>query len=138
MASLREKAAAAGLGNRRPSWENLGLGRADREPDAIIRGLNASGFMGTGDDWITDVTRLLSMAVQSPVLSGLYSSPLPQRSANSVMITGASDLTGYSPAVMRRMIMSTLWAAELTGRIALPTRLAVRITSDQRSLQITV
>lgn len=136
MSNLRSKAAAAGLGNSSPRWQNRGLGRADYEPDAIIRGLNLSGFMGTGNDWITDVTRLLTAAIRSPYLNGLYSDPVAQRSRNSVMITGASDLYGYSPAVMRRMIESTLWAAELTGRVALPSRLKVEITPDERSLWI--
>ncbi len=139
MASLREKAAAAGFGSNRPSWESVGLGRADSDPDSIIRGLNLSGFMGTGSDWIADVVNLLNRAVKSPYLNGLYGEPVAYRSRNGIAISAAEDVYSFGRgAVMLRMIKSTLWAAELTGRIALPTRVRVTATSDGRGVWIYV
>jgi hypothetical protein len=138
MPSLREKAAAAGFGTRSPSWQGAGLGRADRSPESIVSGLGLSRFMGRGDDWMQDVHNLLVTAQRSVYLRDLYSEPRIFRQQGVVMINAASDLYGYSPAVMRRMIMSSLWAAELTGRIALPTRVSVDITPDQRGVMISI
>lgn len=138
MPSLREKAAAAGLGSSSPSWQGKGLGRADRSPESVVSGLGLSRFVGRGDDWMQDVHDLLMTAQRSVYLRDLYSEPRIFRNQGVVMINAASDLYGYSPAVMRRMIMSSLWAAELTGRIALPTRVSVDVSPDQRGVVISV
>lgn len=138
MPSLRDKASAAGLGNRRPSWEGKGLGRADRSPESIMSGLGLSRFMGSGDDWIQDVYNVLLISQRSVYLRDLYSEPRIFRKQGVIALNASSDLYGYSPAVMRRMIMSTLWAAELTGRVALPSNLKVDITPDQRGVVISV
>lgn len=136
MATLRDKAKAAGLGASGPSWGNVGLGRADRSPESIVSGLGLTRFMGRGDDWIQDVYDVLKIAQRSIYLRELYSDPLVLRKSGTIMMNAASDLYGYSPAVMRRMIMSTLWAVELTGRVALPAKLRVDITTDQRGIVI--
>lgn len=138
MPTLRDKAKAAGLGSSGPNWERVGLGRADRSPESIISGLGLTRFMGRGDDWMQDVYDVLVIAQRSVYLRELYSEPRILRKSGMIMMSAASDVYGYSPAVMRRMIMSTLWAAELTGRVALPSNLRVDITSDQRSIVISV
>jgi hypothetical protein len=136
MSDLRKKAVAAGLGDRPPSWERKGLGIADRDPERLVRGLGLVGFKGTGSDWIADIYKLLSIAVRSSYLNGLYSDPRPSYTSRSISIGAAGDLHRYSPAVMRRMIMSTLWAAERTGRIAMPSKLEVEIAPGQTGLWI--
>jgi hypothetical protein len=136
MSSLREKAKEAGLGSGPPPWGDKGLGRADTDPAGLVRGLGISGFTGTGNDWITDVYNVLRIATRSSYLNGLYSDPVPYRSQNVVTIGSAPDLYEFSPRVMRRMIMSTLWAADKMGRIALPSRLKVDTTNDNKGLRI--
>ena len=136
MNELRKKAIEAGLGSTPPNWGRDGLGKADFAPDEITRGLGLSRFVGTGSDWMTDVVRLLGIAFKSRYLEGLYSDPVPYRSRGGISVGAASDLYSYSPAVMQRMVKSTLWAAERTGKIALPSRLKVEVTPDQRALWI--
>lgn len=138
MSDLRKKATTAGLGSRPPDWGSKRLGLADRDPDRLMSGVGLSGFKGTGSDWITDVYNLLTIAVRSSYLSGLYSEPRPSRASNAITVGAASELYRYSPAVMQRMIMSILWAADRTGRIALPSNLRVEITPSENGLWIYV
>lgn len=138
MSELRQKAKAAGLGDGPPRWGSDRLGRADTDPGGLMSGLGLSGFRGTGSDWITDVYNVLRIAVRSSYLSGLYSEPVPYRSRNGISVGASSDLHGYSKAVMMRMIKSTLWAAEKTGKIALPSRLRVEVSPDQTGVWISL
>ena len=137
MSNIRKEAEKAGFGSKPPNWGSDGLGRADYDAEGLMRGLNLAGFSGTGSDWITDVTNLLTRAVRSQYLSGLYGEPVPYRSRNGIAIGASEDVYSFgNGAVMLRMIKSTLWAAELTNRVALPSTLRVEPTSDRRGVWI--
>ena len=138
MSSLRQKAIAQKLGSEPPSWTRSGLGKADRQPFELLRGVGAERFQGKGDDWIQDIYDLLRLATSSGILRGLYYEPVPYRSRGGVALRAAPDLYGYSGAVMLRMIKSILWAAEQQGKIAMPTRLKVTPTSDNMGVWISI
>jgi len=119
------------FGSKPPRWTSSGLGLADRDPGAICAGLGLNAFQGAGDDWLVDLTRLLSKATESNILYGLYSQPTPKGNRTGLSLTVGRDLVSFnSRAVTMRMIKSTLWAAEQMGKIAMPARLAVAISSD--------
>lgn len=111
------------FGDSPPGWSDLGL--AESDPEKIMSGLGLSRFRGGGEDWLQDIFDLLRSAVKSPPLSGLYSEPVKYAPKNGISIGASSDLMKYSGAVTIRMIKSTLWAAETTGRIAMPSRLKI-------------
>lgn len=137
MSEIRNKAIAAGLGSSPPNWSGTGLGRAESDPAGVVKSLNMSGFVGTGNDWIADVTSILSRAFKSSVLNGLYREPIPRRGSGDIVIGASSDLYSFgNGAVMLRMIKSTLWAAETMGLVALPARLKIDATSDRRGVWI--
>lgn len=138
MSSLRQKAIAQRLGSEPPSWTRSGLGKADRQPFELLRGLGADRFQGKGDDWVQDVFELLRISISSSYLRGLYNEPVPYRSRGGIALRASPDLYNYSGAVMLRMIKSILWAAEQQGKIAMPTRLNVVATSDNMGVWISV
>jgi hypothetical protein len=128
------------FGNKPPSWASSGdLGRADSDPGTICSGLGLGDFQGAGDDWLVDITRLLNTAVRSKILYGLYSEPTPKGDRTGLSLAVGADLVAFkSGAVTMRMIKSTLWAAEQMGKIAMPARLKVRVSSDGRLVTIRV
>jgi hypothetical protein len=136
MSSLRQKAITQNLGSEPPSWTRSGLGRADRQPFELLRGLGADRFQGKGDDWVQDIFELLRISINSSYLRGLYYDPVPYRSRGGIALRASPDLYSYSGAVMLRMIKSILWAAEQQGKIAMPTRLKVVATSDNMGVWI--
>ena len=136
MSSLRQKAITQSLGSEPPSWTRSGLGKADRQPFELLRGLGADRFQGKGDDWVQDIFELLRISINSSYLRGLYYDPVPYRSRGGIALRASPDLYSYSGAVMLRMIKSILWAAEQQGKIAMPTRLKVVATSDNMGVWI--
>lgn len=138
MNSLRQKAIAQRLGSEPPSWTRSGLGKADRQPFELLRGLGADRFQGKGDEWVQDIFELLRISISSSYLRGLYNEPVPYRSRGGIALRASPDLYSYSGAVMLRMIKSILWAAEQQGKIAMPTRLNVVATSDNMGVWISV
>jgi len=138
MNDLRQKAKAAGLGDSPPRWGSDRLGRADSDPAGLMSGLGLSSFKGTGSDWITDVYNVLRIAFRSSYLNGIYSEPVPYRTRNGISVGASAELYQFSEAVMMRMIKSILWAAEKTGRVALPSRLRVELSPDKTGVWISV
>jgi hypothetical protein len=128
------------FGAQPPSWATGGdLGRADSDPAGICSGLGLGSFQGAGDDWLVDIVRMLSIAVRSNVLYGLYSPPTPKGDRTGLALNVSADLISFdSGAVSMRMIKSTLWAAEQAGKIAMPNRLRVKISSDKRTVIVQV
>ena len=127
------------FGDEPPSWaSDGGLGRADDDPAGICSGLGLAGFQGAGDDWLVDITNLLKLAVRSQILYGLYSEPTPKGNRTGLSLSVRSDLANFSGAVTMRMIKSTLWAAEQQGKIAMPRRLKVGLTSGGRVVTVQV
>jgi len=126
MSAIRKKLQGKhkNFGDSPPGWSDLGL--AESDPERIMSGLGLSRFSGGGEDWLQDIFDLLRNAVRpgSP-LSGLYSEPVKYAKKNGISIGASSDLMKYSVPVTIRMIKSTLWAAESTGRIAMPSRLKI-------------
>lgn len=119
------------FGDKPPSWTSgRDLGRADDDPAFICNGLNLKAFQGAGDDWVQDIVNMLSYAVRSRPLAGLYSSPVPTRDRTKIRINARSDVISFSAAVAIRMIKSTLWAAEQQGKIAMPSRLRVGLSGN--------
>ena len=126
MSAIRKKLQGKhkNFGDSPPGWSDLGL--AESDPERIMSGLGLSRFSGGGEDWLQDIFDLLRNAVRPPSpLSGLYSEPVKYAKKNGISIGASSDLMKYSGAVTIRMIKSTLWAAESTGRIAMPSRLKI-------------
>jgi hypothetical protein len=130
MSAIRRKLQGKykGFGDAPPGWNDLGL--VERDPEQIINGLDLSRFMGGGEDWLQDIYDVIRIAAKSEVLRGIFGEPQKYVSRNGISISVSSDLMDYSPAVAIRMIKSTLWAAEKTDRIALPTRLKVDALSN--------
>lgn len=125
------------FGDQPPWWtrgKNLGI--AERDPSKIMSGLGLNDFMGGGSDWLTDIHNLMARAVRSKIMSGLYGEPIINRSRGSISITASSAIYSYSPAIMQKMIMAVLLAAEKTGRIAMPEKMTVKIGGDERSVWI--
>jgi hypothetical protein len=116
------------FGDSPPGWARAGdLGIADSNPAYICNGLNLRGFQGKGEDWTQDIADALRLAFRSRILYGLYSEPTVSYNRSTIKVNAAADVVKFSPAVAMRMIKSTLWAAEQQGKIAMPSRLKVRI-----------
>lgn len=125
------------FGDQPPWWTRKGkLGIAERDPAKIMSGLGLSDFMGGGNDWFTDIHNLMKKAVGSKILGELFGEPYPHPSKGRISITASSAIYSYSPALMQRMIMAVLLAAEKTGRIAMPEKMTVKIGEDKRSVWI--
>jgi hypothetical protein len=119
------------FGDKPPSWTSKrDLGRADDDPAFICKGLNLGAFQGAGEDWVQDIVNMLTYAVRSRPLSGLYSAPVPTRDRMKIRINARSDVISFSGAVAIRMIKSTLWAAEQQGKIAMPSKLRVGLSGS--------
>lgn len=138
MNALRQKAISKGLGSGPPPWVRSGLGRADRDPTGILRGLNLAGYQGRGDDWLQDVYDLLRIAQRSSILSNVFYEPQIFRGQQAVTIRGTSDLHGFSSTAMMRMIRSILWAAEQQGKIAMPSSLKTFTISNNTAVQVSL
>lgn len=133
--TLRQKFQAKfrGFGASPPSWTNRGddgrgLGRADNDPTYIASGLGFAGYVSTGEDWLDDIYQILRIAFRSRVLYGLYGEPI-KKGNNTIQFMMAPDVQqAYAPS--RRMILSTLWAAEQLGLIAMPQKLKVSTSGN--------
>jgi hypothetical protein len=136
--SLREKLLKVypRFGDSPPFWtQKRQLGLADTDPARIMTGLGLGSFMGDGNDWRVDIYNMLRIAVKSRVLRSLFSDP-EVRGKNEIIIRASQTLYSYSQAVMKRMIESTLWAAEQRGKIAMPYKLKVEITDDGKGVRV--
>jgi hypothetical protein len=120
------------FGDKPPSWTTKrDLGRAESDPAFICNGLNLKSFQGGGDDWVQDIVNMLSYAVRSKPLAGLYSDPVPSNDRTKIRINARADVISFGTgAVAIRMIKSTLWAAEQRGKIAMPNNLRVGLSGN--------
>jgi len=131
MSQLRDKFQAKfknRYGSSPPSWTGEGLGTADANPSYIARGLGIDRYRSSGEDWLDDVYQILNLALRSQILNGLYSN-LRKVGNNEIQLLMANDVAAvYAPS--RRMILSTLWAAEKLGLIAMPQKLKVETSGN--------
>ncbi len=132
--SIRDnlKSKHRGFGDYPPRWAGSGLGRADSDPDGLLQGLGLTRFRGQGDDGLQDIYNLLSVAIKSSVLNGLYTGLSKREGKGQIIVEAAADLYrfGSGQAVMIRFIRATLAAADKLGWIALPTNLKTDVTSS--------
>ena len=126
------------FGDSPPGWARSGdLGIADTNPAYICNGLNLRGFQGKGEDWTQDIADALRIAFRSKILYGLYSEPTVSYDRSTIKINAAPDVASFgSGAVAMRMIKSTLWAADQQGKIAMPSRLKIRIDGSLIQLSL--
>lgn len=126
-----------GFGTSPPSWTRSDLARANRDPRGLLGGLGVGSFQGSGDDGLQDIFLLLSKAVNSSVLYGLYSSPTKREKRGEIELAAASDLYSFgSGAVMLRFIKAILAAGDSMGIIALPTGLKVEPNASRNGVLI--
>jgi len=120
------------FGDNPPRWAGSGLGRADRDPDGLLKGLGLSRFRGKGEDGLQDIYNILELAIRSSVLNGLYTGISKRESQGQVIVEAAADLYrfGSGQAVMIRFIRATLAAADKLGWIAIPSGLKTNVTSS--------
>jgi len=53
------------FGAGQPNWMNSNLGKATRDPQGLLSGLNLSSVHGAGSDWFQDIFNFLQAAIKS-------------------------------------------------------------------------
>ena len=116
-----------------PGWSTTsGLGLASSSPDELLVKLGVGDYMGSGNDYVQDVSNFLAKSFDSRILSGLFT--VQRTTSNSVIIGASKDMYESSSggAIMRNFIMAILSAGERKGRIAMPGSTKVDVTLPDR------
>jgi len=116
-----------------PGWSTTtGLGLASSSPDELLVKLGVGNYMGSGNDYVQDVSNFLARSFNSRILSGLFT--VQRTTSNSVIISASKDMYESSSggAIMRNFIMAILSAGERKGKIAMPGSTKVDVTLPDR------
>ena len=131
---LRQKYTSKNPGfSSAPGWATTsGLGLASSSPGELLVKLGVGNYMGSGNDYVQDISNFLTKSFNSRILLGLFT--VQRVTSNSIIIGASKDMFESSSggAIMRRFIVAILAAGEREGRIAMPGRTSVDVTSPDR------